>query len=128
MVSLMETRVKVHNSDRIVKNKFANWGFFHNYKEAYNGRIWILWKQHVNMVRISSIDQCITCRVTINNNEMVISFVYASNNAQERKNLWSYLLETANMIDRDPLMVLGDFNVLLSLEETSKYDGIQILT
>lgn len=126
LIALLETRVKVHNSNTIVQNKFAGMRFINNYDEAPNGRIWIPWKQNIQVVHLSTIDQCITCRVTVQNRSFVVSFVYAFNFAQERRRLWSYLVTTGDTIGMEPWMVLGDFNVMLCPNESSKFDGSQI--
>lgn len=62
------------------------------------------------------------------NKDMVVSFVYASNNAQEWKQLWSYLVAVSGSFENVPRIIIGDFNVLLSLTESSKYDGSQVST
>ena len=64
-VYLLETRVKQKKMKEIVKRMFPCWNMFHNYSEAYNGRIWILWTDifKVNMMAVS--DQSISCYVEI---------------------------------------------------------------
>lgn len=69
----------------------------------------------------------VTCEVNLNNKEMVVSFVFASNSAMERRKLWSYLQEVSDVVGSSAWIVLGDFNVLLSHDETSKFDGSQIM-
>ena len=41
MVCLLETRVKENKSQSIIDRHFKGWKWIHNYREAYNGRIWI---------------------------------------------------------------------------------------
>ena len=45
LVCLLETRVKEYNSQSIIKRYFQGWQWIHNYPDAYNGRIWVLWNE-----------------------------------------------------------------------------------
>ena len=47
----------------IVKNQFSGWSLIHNYTEASNGRIWMLWNGDINVSIVAVTDQCITCKV-----------------------------------------------------------------
>lgn len=59
--------------------------------------------------------------------EFFCSFVYASNSAEERKELWNDLKDHQNspLLKDKPWIVLGDFNETLHLEE---YSGPNIST
>ena len=74
-VCLLETRVKQNKVNGIVKNRFNGWNMFHNYSEAYNGRIWMLWADgfKVNLLAVS--DQSILCCVEINRNKFYFSAI-----------------------------------------------------
>ena len=65
LVCLLETKVKQHKMEEVIKRRFPCWNIFHNYFEAYNGRIWILWTNvlKVNLLAIS--DQSISCCVVL---------------------------------------------------------------
>ena len=43
LAGLIETRVKEVNVKAIIKGIAQGWRSLHNYKEAANGRIWIIW-------------------------------------------------------------------------------------
>ena len=45
LAGLIETRIKETNSKTILKAIAPGWKIIHNYKEAANGRIWILWDE-----------------------------------------------------------------------------------
>lgn len=50
------------------------------------------------------------------------SFVYASNRVQERKPLWRRLSRLSQQIN-EPWCIMGDFNVVASVEEKITKDG-----
>lgn len=51
-VGFLETRVKAHNKDRIMK-KFGNsWRWEHNYEASSRGRIWIAWNPSTVSVQV----------------------------------------------------------------------------
>ena len=64
VVCLLETRVKENKCQSIKDRHFQGWSLLHNYMTAYNGRIWILWKEQVHVDLVVSTDQCITCSVS----------------------------------------------------------------
>ncbi|OMO51164.1 reverse transcriptase [Corchorus capsularis] len=70
--------------------------------------------------------QCITCHITYNSKKFYFSAVYGANNEGDRRNLWSYLLQTATTIGADPWLVVGDFNVISRIKESSEFNGTQI--
>lgn len=43
LADLMETRVKEHNSKRVIKAIVPDQGVITNYQYAQNGRLWVLW-------------------------------------------------------------------------------------
>ena len=53
IVYLLETRVKQHKMKRILNKSFPDWKALHNYDEAYNGRIWFMWKEPIQVSLIS---------------------------------------------------------------------------
>ncbi|XVE51750.1 hypothetical protein DITRI_Ditri02bG0065800 [Diplodiscus trichospermus] len=102
----------------IITKQFPNWGFHHNYNEACNRRIWVLWNGDfkVNLVVISS--QSITCFIEATQ-KFFFSAIYESNNAEEKRDLWSHLIELQSSVQNNPWMMAGDFNVIAGIEESS---------
>ena len=56
VVCLLETRVKEIKSQSIIDKHFQGWSLLHNYLTAYNGRIWFLWKEQVQVDLVASAD------------------------------------------------------------------------
>lgn len=71
--------VKQVNSDVIVKRYFRGWRFIHNYDHVVNGRVWVLWKNLVNVQVLEITAQSITLVLYINNRECCITFIYGAN-------------------------------------------------
>ena len=87
LVGLLETRVKEYNSQSIISKYFQGWKWAHNYSTAYNGRIWVLWKEQVEVETIASNAQSITCRVKMESNHFCLSFIYGFNDGMARRSL-----------------------------------------
>ena len=128
LVCLVETRVKENKSQSIVDRLFNGWGMLHNYSAAYNGRIWILWDNSIRVNLIASNDQCITCNVSYDSKQFILSAVYGSNEGTNRRNLWSHLSTVNGSINQEPWLIVGDFNIIVHPSETSSYNGVQGLT
>lgn len=94
-----------------------------NYESHYNGRIWVRWNPYfwnVDIIFVSS--QVIHCKVQqLNNNspEFLVSFVYGMNTIIERRDLWK---ELVTLTSSTYWCLLGDFNVIKSLDETDRVD------
>ena len=126
---LIETRVKENRAERIVSSVFQNWSIISNYENHRLGRIWVVWSPEVRVTPCFKTNQIITCSVLLEGmeEEFFCSFVYASNCAEERKELWNDLKDHQNspMLKDKPWIVLGDSNETLNLEE---YSGPNIST
>lgn len=70
---------------------------------------------------ISMIRQTILCLIEgVNSNiRCFYSFVYAANGGTERRQLWRYLRAAKAVIQDNPWMLIGDFNVTLKINEHS---------
>lgn len=88
---------------------------------SVNGRIWILWRGNNQVTIVDSMDQCISVKVYESNKEFFISVVYGPNDALNRSRLWQHL----SVIGDGAWFLAGDFNVLLKLEECSRFNGNQ---
>ena len=60
LVCLFETRVKEPNVKKIIERWFSDCNYIHNYSYTINGRIWMLWKEEIQVTYIDSFDQNIT--------------------------------------------------------------------
>nr|GEV06785.1 RNA-directed DNA polymerase, eukaryota, reverse transcriptase zinc-binding domain protein [Tanacetum cinerariifolium] len=53
--------------------------------------------------------------------KLFVSLIYADNGVKDRRTLWKNLTDHKTFIDSSPLVLLGDFNVLLPFDESSNY-------
>lgn len=74
---------------------------------------------------IEIIDQCITLMITAQGKKIYITVVYALNIIEGRRNLWKHLIVLKDLVRQNTWYMAGDFNVLLSLNESSRFDGSQ---
>lgn len=66
-----------------------------NYEHSQGGRIWLLWRDTVCMTPVYKMDQLITCSVALHGEkEFFCTLVYASNQAEGRKELWKIYVIT----------------------------------
>lgn len=91
----------------------------HNYNNAMNGRIWILWDDNVYKIdQLTQGSQYIHCHVTSRDKkvECYMTVVYGFNTMDLRKSLWAELRIIAGSIDK-PWLIWGDFNALLHCQD-----------
>ena len=116
---ILETRIKAHKFNSIVRRKFKNFNIIHNYNAHINGRIWIIWNSSQINIRVEHTSaQCIHCQIhhKASGYQGFISVVYAYNDGESRKTLWNDLYNHSRSI-REPWLVMGDFNCVLKIEE-----------
>ena len=53
---LLETRVKQNKMQKIFNRQFPGWKLFHNYAEAINGRIWMIWNGNMQVDLVAVTD------------------------------------------------------------------------
>ncbi|KAF3503920.1 hypothetical protein F2Q69_00044215 [Brassica cretica] len=114
----------------LVKNRKSGraiprgWKFFGNYDSEASGRIVVVWDLRVILVIYEATAQSVTCGVSVlsENISLTVTFVYGSNLVEDRRNLWSNLvdLQTSSPVSSYPWSVLGDFNQML---RTSHYSN-----
>ena len=91
IVCLLETRVKQNKMQRILNKRFLDWQSIHNYDQAYNGRIWFLWKEPIKVSLISVTNQSITYKIYEDTKQFYFSAIYGSNDSMGKRRLWSHL-------------------------------------
>ena len=74
---------------------------------------------------VDTMDQCITCKVTVGIQRFNLSVVYGSNEAVEKRRLWSHLLIAQNANAQYPWLITGDFNVIAYVSESSNSTSSQ---
>ena len=121
---ILETRVKKRKVDNIMKSNFRDWSLMTNYECSQGGRIWVLWRDSIVMTPVYKTDQMITCSVGIRGEEeFYCTFVYASNQSEERKVSWGDLCHhhKSPSFKNKAWMIFGDFNEILEGEESSGF-------
>ena len=85
LAGLIETRVKEANSNNILKAIAPGWKIIHNYKDAVNGRIWIIWDDSWYEVKLlKSTAPMVHCQVNERSKgyQFRITVVYGYNTAK----------------------------------------------
>ncbi|XP_010314397.2 uncharacterized protein [Solanum lycopersicum] len=120
---LIETRVKEGNAKATIKSIAPGWRSLNNYKEAANGRIWIIWDESWYDIKlITSSAQMIHCHINERSKgyQFNLTVVYDFNTIEQRKSLWTDLNLLVQSVTH-PWLIIGDFNALLSSKD--RQDG-----
>lgn len=123
---ILETRVKEKKAEKILSTTFGDWSSITNYEYSRGGRIWLLWRESVRVTPVYKTNQMITVMVEIEGEACFFcTCVYASNQVEERKELWADLihLHESPLFKDKAWMVLGDFNEILEGDESSSFDS-----
>ncbi|XP_019259313.1 PREDICTED: uncharacterized protein LOC109237461 [Nicotiana attenuata] len=114
----IETRVKEHKAKKIQGKIAKGWNVCCNYSNAVNGRIWLLWKAHIQLQIIHMTDQFIQCCIEDTNSQFKTNFsiIYAQNDGNQRENLWRDL-RGLTIPSQEAWLLSGDFNNVLSSED-----------
>lgn len=129
---ILETRVEDTKAIHVAKKVFSDWNLLTNYEFNRRGRIWIVWKKTVNLTVVFKSAQMITCLLKIPgiDEEICCSFIYASNFAEERRELWRDINNHQDnaSFNGKAWIIFGDFNETLALAEHSNIDTSPSLT
>ena len=120
LVGLLETRVKKDVAKKISSEINSSFCWIDNYVNHPGGRIWVGWNHFVWDLKIlSQSAQHITCFMThkLLGTDFTISFVYGSNSAIERRDLWSDLLSISARVKNSAWILSGDFNICKDVSE-----------
>lgn len=118
--------MKENRVAKVMNQVFDDWSMISNYKFSRLGRVGVVWKKQLRVQVVFKSGQLITCSFQLPNidEDFLCSFVYASNFADERTELWRDLKtqhDHANFKGM-PWIVFGDFNETLDFEEHSNSD------
>ena len=125
VVCLLETRVKEHKMQGIVDKWFPGWSYLQNYSHAKNARIWMLWRDGVQVSNIAINDQSITNCIQYNSHTFYFCAIYGCNESMDRKRLWEHLSYLHSIILDSPWLLVGDYNVTMDPSESSNSNGVQ---
>ncbi|CAO2834817.1 unnamed protein product [Amaranthus hypochondriacus] len=118
MFGLLETKIKRSNFGQVYSKFFSGWCITNNLAHHKNGRIVIGWNPaHMQVDVTFCSSQIIHLKVIpVNEKPFAFSFVYGSNDKEERCFLFNKLNNIASSCV-DPWIVLDDFNCLANLDE-----------
>ncbi|XP_019235016.1 PREDICTED: uncharacterized protein LOC109215406 [Nicotiana attenuata] len=117
-IGCLETTVKEKKATRILKQAARDWRACCNYNAHPNGRIWLLWKSNINVQVLVVEDQFIHCEIQeiSSNFKAMVTVVYASNDINQRNQLWRKLIQIGANI-QDSWLLSGDFNNVLHTDD-----------
>ncbi|GKF49172.1 RNA-directed DNA polymerase, eukaryota, reverse transcriptase zinc-binding domain protein, partial [Tanacetum coccineum] len=114
---LLETRIKSKMLNNIGDNIFGNWDWYSNMQHCDKGcRIMLGWNsEHVSINLVHCAKQSMFCEIhTVNGNKKVFcTFMYATNGAKERRDLWKDLQIYKRIVGNQAWIMIGDMNVTL---------------
>ena len=122
---VLEKKLNKASVEEIMRRKFSDWHFTHNFASHNAGRILILWKQdkiHLSVLESNAqlIHCAIDCKTTAK--RLQVSFIYGLHSIMARRSLWMNLNSiNANM--NCPWLLIGDFNSILS--PTDRFNGAE---
>ncbi|KAH0698460.1 hypothetical protein KY284_012675 [Solanum tuberosum] len=101
LAGIVETRVKEHNMTKILQAIAPGWDIHSNYQDAINGRIWLLWDPNCYDITLHhKSSQLIHCLVRdrSNDQQLLVTVIYAFNTIDQRKPLWQDLKQLSQGI------------------------------
>ncbi|GJX71997.1 RNA-directed DNA polymerase, eukaryota, reverse transcriptase zinc-binding domain protein [Tanacetum coccineum] len=120
----LETHIKPKQIDRISSKVFGRWSWFSNINESIRGcRIIVAWNpEDVSITQVHCSKQSILCTIeTITSKiKFFCCFTYAANTRRERKDLWKDLYRYKRIVNDNPWILMGDWNVSLNIEDHSE--------
>ncbi|XP_071739508.1 uncharacterized protein [Rutidosis leptorrhynchoides] len=121
--AILESRVSLNKLKRIGDRVFHSWDWTSN-SNVCDGGTHIFWGWDPAIVQVTVLavtDQVTHCKIRVVNDgtQFFISFVYADNYYIRKRILWRDLEMHANFIGNHPWDLLGDFNVSLSIDEST---------
>ena len=117
--ALLETRVRGHNMAKVQRKMGGYWSWCCNYAYSPRGRMWVGWQaaevhlrvdkqsEQVMVAEVSSLDTAM---------EFILVSVYGLHTINDRKSMWSELLEVITTCNK-PCIIIGDFNAVCQVED-----------
>jgi exonuclease III len=129
VVCLVETRIREDKFQSISDKFLPGWGRAFCFSIQNLCRIWLLWKvEDISITVISTTSQYLHCSVSVleSKSDCYITFIYASNEGVDRRQLWLDMEDLQAMVDNSPWLLAGDFNVIKAPAE--KFGGLALDT
>lgn len=119
--TFLETHTRDDNILSVISSTLPGWRFDSNLCQSSGGRIIVVWDPAVLVMVLSRSEQMLFCSVLdpVSETSFSAAFVYAFNTEGQRHQLWRDLQEISShhLTQRAPLVVLGDFNQILTATE-----------
>ncbi|XP_022019073.1 uncharacterized protein LOC110919103 [Helianthus annuus] len=116
-----ESHVEVSKLSKVCNRVFRQWEWTSNGGVCNRGtRIIIGWNSDlVDLMVLAQTDQVVHVKLKsiALDTRVFVSFVYAKNTYQERRDLWRDLMMHKLVVNNQPWIVLGDFNSALYLDD-----------
>ncbi|XP_060182124.1 uncharacterized protein LOC132611764 [Lycium barbarum] len=106
-------------AEKIKKKTGLEWSTFTDYPAVPNGRLWICWKhQKVEVTVLYSDSKIVHCLVKEIGSQFScpMTFVYGFNTVAARREIWRQL-RVISLSMAEPWVILGDFNIVLSVND-----------
>ncbi|XP_056694826.1 uncharacterized protein [Spinacia oleracea] len=117
VITLIETSVK-ETKFKQLSSKFGRyWSWGENYKDNPRGRIWLGWQHlEVDLSILTCHEQFIHCVVRDRSGSVYLYFtaVYGLHTIEDRKSLWSALLQIQASVGAYPWILSCNFNTILA--------------
>uniref|UniRef100_A0A803NHS2 CCHC-type domain-containing protein n=1 Tax=Cannabis sativa TaxID=3483 RepID=A0A803NHS2_CANSA len=116
VAALLETKLKGSNVTDMMENKYSNWDYFTS--PTTEGRLLVLWRKgFARVIVIAENPQYVHCYIKMvgMTNAFCSTFIYGFNTIDERKILWSNLLNLRQPVK--PWILLGDFNSVFRFDD-----------
>lgn len=121
--AILESHIKEPSLNLLMSSICPGWNFCSNHAEDPDSRIILIWKHPMQVSVLNRTSQSITCELSLPNSQPIYyTAVYASNQSEDRTDLWADLLCLHSTLDLDskPWLLGGDFNQIIYPSEHSR--------
>lgn len=115
---ILESRIRSSDFHVSANQIFpCNWHNFSNISLCSYARIWITWKDDIDITILKTTDKVIFCQtIHPSENKPLICCIYAANYPQSRLVLWNDIM-AFSACHTEPCIFLGEFNCIQSAQE-----------
>lgn len=122
---ILESRIKSNNIHVIANGIFPrNWNNYSNVAHASSARIWIAWRNDIDLRIHHMSAQVILCDIGIPSvsDNVCLAATYGYNNPSFRVNLWEFIQSISAQLN-EPFIFVGDFNRIRGSDENRVEGG-----
>lgn len=119
LIGLLEVKIRENNFKNIARRVFRNWNVLHNSLQNLVSRIILAWNPNIFIGKVLyCTDQSITASFKLlasrDNEEVILTVVYGSNDRSTRRELWRELRYQNLIYNGKPWLIMGDFNIVIN--------------